>query len=228
MKKVMHKIAIAFVFAIYTSTYVSAQTDKFGRNYEDKVTSGGLAVSADISGFMLKGIGPVSSKPGAGVTGGGFIDFKMHRHLIMQMGLMLNYNTIRIINQESPVNSDYSSCGMEIPLYIMGRFITANNSILYAGIGVYTEFVLGCKLQTGDEIVNPYKQVVGSDASGKDVLALSDNNTGLRLKFCYEFPFRLQLFATTGMSISDIQGYVNQKGHIKPYKTSFGIAYRFR
>lgn len=203
--------------------------DKFGRRYEDKITSGGLTLNAEADAFWIYSIPGFESSPGLGLSFGGFVDFKVTPRFVIQMSLLLN-RCQSFIENASFVDgrNSFTSYGMEIPLVFMARFRFQRAGILYVGAGPYTEFVFRSQLVNGDEVVDPYHQVVGVDNSGMDVFALSNNNSGLKVKLCYELPCRLQFHATAGLSISDILGYAHSDAFVRPYKTAIGISYRIR
>ncbi|MGN1211950.1 MAG: hypothetical protein ACI4TM_09715, partial [Candidatus Cryptobacteroides sp.] len=71
-------------------------------------------------------------------------------------------------------------------------------------------------------------QVVGTDADGNDIFALSNNNSGMNIKLIYEFAFHLQLSFSSALSITDILGYDHSDCWMRPARASIGIAYRFR
>lgn len=209
----------------------SSDVDRFGKNYEDRVTSGGLVLSAESNAFIIHGFKGYTTTPCIGGSLGGFIDFKIVPKFVIQMNLMVNYNQFLMQNPAFVEHSHFSSWGLEIPLYFMYRLKLKNdNGIFYFGAGPYTEFVFDCHLKTGNEITNPYTQVVSSTQDGHDFFALSDNNSGVKLKLCYEMKCRVQFSATVGMSISDILGYPHssKETFVRPYKATIGIAYRFR
>lgn len=203
-------------------------TDRFGRNREDKVTSGGLMLTADLSGLMINNVNSFSSSPRMGIGIGGFVDFKVVRRMVIEAGLSFGYDHIGLRNPESTgVMENWS---MTVPILFMAKLPVKGGSsgTFYIGGGPYTEFILGCRTELGGETFNPYEQVVDQDENGDDIFALSNSNSGLAAKFIYELPCHFQIFLAQYFSLSDIIGYNHDSGGIHPYKTQLGIAYRFR
>lgn len=227
-------LCFVFILSLFCATPLYAQkndeVDKFGKRYEDRITSGGFILSAESNAFIVHGFNGYRTTPQIGGSVGAFIDFKVIPTLVIQMSTTVNYNQFYINNPNFTTQSHLSSWGMEIPLYIMYRLKLKKGGIIYVGGGPYTEFVFDCRLKTGEEVVNPYKQVVNSTEDGHNFFALSDNNSGIKIKFCYEMPCRVQFLATMGISISDILGYPHSSAnsYVRPYKAAIGVAYRIR
>lgn len=202
--------------------------DRFGRDREDKVTSGGLMLTGDLNGLLINNMNGFESRPGIGVGLGGFIDFKVTTHFVIESGLSFGYGHTGISNAE--VSGVMKNWTTSIPLFFMAKMPVRDGGggVFYLGGGPYTEFVVGCRTELGGSVFNPYEQIVGKDDSGEDVFALSNSNSGIAVKFTYELPYHFQIFAAQYYSLSDIIGFNHAKGGIHPYKSQIGIAYRFR
>lgn len=202
------------------------ELDRFGRPKSERVTTGGLSVQADVAGLWMKGVEGMSCTPGIGTSLGGWVDFKISEHVVIQCNLMMDWerNTLHQGNDTGSMKT----MGMVLPFYVLGRWDTPSGGIWYAGSGPYSEFVLQCETNLGGETFDPYKQVVGTDTQGNDVFALNNHNAGLSAKVAYEFPFHLQLYCSSDVSISNIFGFDYGDRGLRPYKFSIGVAYHFR
>ncbi|MCQ2291744.1 MAG: PorT family protein [Bacteroidales bacterium] len=219
----------SLLFSILVSSFAQhdRNIDRFGRDKDDKITSGGLLVSADVNSLWIHKFYGFNSTPSLGVSLGGFIDFKVTRGFVIESNLILNHETTRF--SDGGEIGRMTTDGMILNFVFSKVWTMKNNGLWYLGAGPYTEFVLHCKTKFGNDTFDPYNQLVGTGQNGENIFALSNNNSGLCLKTTYEFPFHLQLFLYGSMSISDIIGFNhNEKQFIRPYRCSIGVAYRFR
>jgi len=227
MKKRIFNFVIAILICLPVFAQRDHNIDRFGRDKDSKITSGGLFVSADLNSLWIHQFHNTTSTPNIGVSIGGFIDFKVTPKFVIESNLVLNHETLKYSTSRDI--GKMTTDGMELNFIFSYVWKMKKNGQWYLGAGPYTEFILHCKTEIGDETFDPYHQIVGTDLNGGDIFALSNNNSGLCIKTAYEFPFHLQVFIKASMSISDIIGFEHDKNHfIRPYRCSAGIAYRFR
>lgn len=202
------------------------EKDRFGKDKDEKVTSGGLAVQFDGTTLLIHNVDGFHSRPGFGLSVGGFVDFKITDRLVIQCNMYANREQSLLFRSDR--SGQMFTYGLSIPVCVLARIDRGKKGIWYVGGGPYTEFVLGCRTDLGSGVFNPYTQVVGTDAEGNDIFALSNSNSGLNIKLTYEFIFHLQLSLSAAMSITDILGYDHFGCWIRPARTSISVAYRFR
>lgn len=157
---------------------------------------------------------------------GGFIDFNISKHFIIQFNLMYFAEHTDLISNN--LHDKLWTLGMEIPVYAMARFGNAQTGYFHFGGGPFTEFSLWGKMKGDSGEMNPYKHVVGIDDQGEEQLAISDNHSGLAVCLGYELPCGLQLNATYQHSISDILAFKHQSAmSARPQKLVLGLGWRF-
>jgi len=192
------------------------------------IVSGGVKVQANMSHIWAHNVtGGVTTSPSFSGDIGGFIDFNISRHFLIQFNLLVAGE--RCIVKEGNSANPLQSIGVGIPVYMLGRFGNPDKGYFYFGGGPYTEFVIWARMNGADGPFNPFHHVVGTDElSGEEVLALSDNHSGLGIYLGYEFPFGLQINAAYQYSLSDIFAFEHDKGmSVHPQKAMLGFAWRF-
>lgn len=220
------KYLIIILLLSIVGSLAAQDKDRFGKDKDEKVTSGGLAVQFDGTALIINNVNGFHSKPGFGISIGGFVDFKVTEKFVIQCNMFANREQSMLFRSDR--SGQMTTYGLAVPVCFLARFGRAYKGIWYVGGGPYSEFVLGCRTDLGNGVFNPYTQVVGTDADGKDIFALSNNNSGINIKLIYEFAFHLQLSFSSALSLSDILGYDHSGCWIRPARTSIGIAYRFR
>ncbi|MGN0188633.1 MAG: hypothetical protein ACI395_03880 [Candidatus Cryptobacteroides sp.] len=226
MRNIRTYITAMLLIAIGAQRAQAQETDRFGRDKDEKVTSGGLAVQFEGTSLIINNVDGFSSRPGFGLSVGGFVDFKVTEKFVIQCNILANREQSSLFRFDR--SGTMTTYGMAVPICFLARFDRGDRGIWYVGGGPYSEFVLGCRTDLGNGVFNPYTEVVGTDAEGNDIFALSNNNSGLNVKLIYEFPFHLQLTFGLSGSITDILGYDHTGCWIRPARASIGAAYRFR
>jgi len=225
MKK--YTVILSLILLFCGSVAMAAEPDDTLRT-KLPIVSGGVKVQANLSHLWAHNVpGGIHTSPSFSGDIGGFIDFNVSKHFFIQFNLLAVGE--RCIVHEEISNEPLQSVGVEIPVYLMGRFGNARKGYVYFGGGPYTEFVLWARMNGEEGPFNPYHHVVGTDElSGDEVFALSDNHSGLGVFVGYEFPFGLQINASYQYSFSDIFAFGHDDGmSLHPQKAMLGLAWRF-
>lgn len=193
------------------------------------VVNWGLKTQANASNILLKGLpNEVHTEMAFGGELGGFLNFNISQKFFIQFNLMYFAEQTRVVSTTQ--NDPLWTLGIEIPVYAMARFGSAERGWFYLGGGPYTEFSLWATMDDGNGgTFNPYKHVVGTDEeTGEEQLALSDNHSGLGVLVGYELPCGLQFNASYQHSISDILAFTHGVTmSARPQKVTLGIGWRF-
>jgi len=192
------------------------------------IVSGGIKLQANMSSLWAHNVpGGIYTTPHFSGDIGGFIDFNVSQHFLIQFNLLGTAE--RCFVHDAGNAEPLQAVGLEIPVYLLGRFGSARKGYVYFGGGPYTEFLLWGRMNGENGAFNPYHHVVGTDElSGEDILALSDNHSGLGLYLGYEFPFGMQINASYQYSFSDIFAFEHGEGmSLHPHKAMIGLAWRF-
>lgn len=224
----MKKNIFFFVIAIVgMMTAAKAQvTDTIPKKMS--IVSGGVKWQANVSNLWAHNVpGDIYTTPHFGGDLGGFIDFNVTKHFFIQLNLLAYVERCVVRGAGAP--NPLMSVGLSIPVYLMGRFGNSDKGYVYFGGGPYTEFVLWARMKGENGPFNPYHHVVGMDEeTGDDVLALSDNHSGLGVYVGYEFPCGLQINAAYQYSFSDIFAFEHSEPmSLHPQKATVGLAWRF-
>ncbi len=202
----------------------AAATGEAEETKKEKVATGGLKLEAVGSSYLIGGF-PMSSSMNVGGALGGFVDFNVSKHFVIQVNLFGAYKQTDLYDTQQ---SRMSTWSIELPIYFLGRYSFADGSSISFGGGPYTEFILDGTLSNANGKSNPFERVVDQTEEG-DVFALERNHSGLGITVGYEFPFGFQINASARMSLTDIIGYEHERPYCTyPYSTSVGIAYRFK
>jgi len=221
------KRVLLSLFALLAFTAVRAQEPDTLRI---KPVSLGVIAEGNLSGAITRvaEISGLSMTPAMGFGVGGFIDYNMNRHLLMKFSLLGTVET-SVIRGNGP-DTRMMQAGMDIPLYLMGRFGSPRKGLFYFGGGPYTHFTFKAWSPDQADFEDPFRRVVHKDeVTGENKYALNDNNSGLGLILGYEFPMGLQINLTGRYSITNIVNYQSRAGSVvHPYKVSIGLGWRFR
>ena len=193
------------------------------------VVNWGLKTQANASNILLKGLpNEVHTEMAFGGELGGFLNFNISQKFFVQFNLMYFAEQTRVVSTTQ--NDPLWTLGIEIPVYAMARFGSAERGWFYLGGGPYTEFSLWATMDDGNGgSLNPYKHVVGTDEeTGEEQLALSDNHSGLGVLVGYELPCGLQFNAIGQYSISDILAFAHPNTmSAHPLKVMLSLGWRF-
>lgn len=194
-----------------------------------KVVNGGVRLQANTSSFIMNlgfpGHENTHSLMDLGGELGGFIDFNVSRHFIIQFNLILFAEHQRLINETE--KDRLLTLGLEIPIYLLGRYGNPEKGYVLFGGGPYTAFSLWGNMLGPSPVKNPYQHVIGQQDNGEQKFAVSDNHSGLAVCLGYEFPGRWQINATYQVSLSNILNIHNDHAYCYPQKITLGVAYRF-
>lgn len=220
----MKKIVIIFIMLLWAAAVFAQDRDTLRL----RPVSLGIVLQGNNTGSKMNiAEAPgLSLAPGLGGEAGGFIDYNMTRHLLMEFQLLVGMETVRIKNEGSTVRM--CTWGMDVPLYLMGHFDCGRSKIYFGG-GPFTHFTFGAWSPDQDDFENPYRRAVGiDDVTGETQYALNDNHSGLGLLMGYEWPSGLQVNLSGKYSVTDVINYPDTRSYQHPFKISFGIAYRFK
>ena len=139
MKKTNFWVLIALLFM----NVVSATAQETSQEERMPIVNGGLKVQANASNFWLKNIPTnpnLRSTMNAGGELGGFIDFNISKNFFIQFNLML-------FAEHSDLHNDNKkdkmwTLGLEIPVYLLGRYGNPRTGYVYFGGGPFTELAL--------------------------------------------------------------------------------------
>ncbi|MGN0235773.1 MAG: hypothetical protein ACI4BD_05640 [Paludibacteraceae bacterium] len=198
-----------------------------------KVVTGGFKLSATMSGMLLHEVvaaqaSPITAAPRMSGEIGGFIDFNCTPHLVVQVNLLLGAEHMLLRN--GATRDDLWIFGMNMPVYLLGRYEFGKRGAVQFGGGPFSTFVFR-GLMYGDsssEHTDPFKRIYSSDElTGEEHMVLADNYSGLGITVGYEFWFGLQINLGYQCAISDILNYPHTVSYALPQKGYIGIGYRF-
>ena len=226
MKKTIFWVLIALLFV----NVVSATAQETSQEERMPIVNGGLKLQANASNFWLKNIPTnpnLRSTMNAGGELGGFIDFNISKNFFIQFNLML-------FAEHSDLHNDNKkdkmwTLGLEIPVYLLGRYGNPRTGYVYFGGGPFTEFALWGELKGSTAKRNPYKHIIDGSNPEEEAYAFADNYSGLAAYVGYELPCRLQFNASYQFGISDMLLFEHDKStHAHTQKVTLGLAYRFK
>lgn len=222
------KTILMFILFVCSSSIFAAASDSTSPKH--KVVNGGIKLQMNSSNFIMNilssGYNSMTSQMNIGAEIGGFIDFNVSKHCIIQFNLMLVSEQQDLHNSGN--HDQLWTLGMEIPLYVLGRYGNPQKGYILFGGGPYTEFALWARMNGHTEGRNPYQHIIDTSDDGDSIFALSDNHSGLAAYIGYEFPFGLQINATYQASLSNILNLNSSAAYCYPQKVTFGIGYRFK
>lgn len=201
----------------------------------------GLLLQANLAGeqmYIAESV--LSAYPGAGVEAGGFADYQLARHLLVEVQCILALQSGTYVaaqqdpgfllwNREGTFSrvADMRLCGMDIPLYLVG-LLPSGSGAFRLGAGVFTHLTFRAWSPGDRDFVTPYKRVYSvDDVTGKPRYLLNDSHAGVGLLLGYEFASGLQINLSGKYSIIDIINYESERSYAHPYKLSLGLGYRF-
>ena len=210
-----------------------------------RLVSGGVFAGANISNFIItRNHTPMSSHMRVGGELGGFLDFTLTKHFIIEPQVLF-FAHQNYFKEADGTRNDLWSFGMEIPVYFLGRFGNLTQGYINFGGGIFTHFTFASnianKFKNQDETPTPIAQAPSVDPSTEVVYDMSklyslhDNHFGVCAMVGYEFSFGMQINAQYKVSLSDIAGFYSEmKGTaeanalIYPQSVSLVIGYRWR
>lgn len=223
MKKTNFWVLIALLFMNVVSA--TAQEERM------PIVNGGLKMQANTSNFLLKHISAnpeLSSTMNVGAELGGFVDFNITQHFLIQLNLMLfaEQNDLHQGNK----NDKLWTLGLEIPVYFLGRYGNDQAGYVHFGGGPFTEFDLWGEMKGSNAAHNPYKPFTENAELKEDTYAFSDSYSGgLAAYVGYEFPFRMQINASYKFGISNLLQFgADNSTPAYTQKVTLGLAYRFK
>lgn len=210
-----------------------------------RLVSGGVFAGANMSNFIItRNHTPMSSHMRVGGELGGFLDFTLTKHFIIEPQVLF-FAHQNYFKEADGTRNDLWSFGMEIPVYFLGRFGNLTQGYINFGGGIFTHFTFASnianKFKNQDETPTPVAQAPSVDPSTEVVYDMSklyslhDNHFGVCAMVGYEFSFGMQINAQYKVSLSDIAGFYSEmKGTaeanalIYPQSVSLVIGYRWR
>ena len=227
MKKV--KIISLLVLVLSTSTLSAVERDTISKT-NFPIVNGGLKMHANASNFLTRNIPNypnLRNTMNVGSEIGGFVDFNLGKHFLIQLNVML-FATQNDWSAGFSVDKMWTA-GLEIPMYFLGRYGSEQNGYIYFGGGPFTQFAVWGQIDNGKTKYNPYQPLSeGQDMTNQNYV-FSNNNSGLGAYLGYELPCRLQFNASYQVGISDLLLLEqNPKTFVCTQKVTLGIAYRFK
>lgn len=210
-----------------------------------RLVSGGVFAGANISNFIItRNHTPMSSHMRVGGELGGFLDFTLTKHFIIEPQVLF-FAHQNYFKEADGTRNDLWSFGMEIPVYFLGRFGNLTQGYVNFGGGIFTHFTFASnianKFKNHDDEPTPVVPAPAVDPSTEVVYDMSklyslhDNHFGVCAMVGYEFSFGMQINAQYKVSLSDIAGFYSEmKGTeeanalIYPQSVSLVIGYRWR
>lgn len=213
-------VALLFVNGVPIVAQETAQEERM------PIVNGGLKLQANASNFLLN----LPSNPNlrttmnAGAELGGFVDFNIAKHFLIQLNLMMVAEHCDVHNTHA--QDKMLTLGLEVPVYFLGRYGNKHAGYVYFGGGPFTEFNLWninqahpakSMFQHTNELVDMTDAVheFGNNYSG-----------GLAAYVGYELPCRLQFNASYMFGISS--NMLQKDSYAHTQKVTFGLAYRFK
>lgn len=229
IKEITGKIIVTLIlFASCSSLFAATSNDSIP--YKRKVINGGIKLQANCSNFIMnipiESHSAMKSVMNVGAEIGGFIDFNVSEHCVIQFNLMVFSEQQDLHNSGN--HDRLWTVGVELPLYVLGRFGNQQHGYILFGGGPYTEFSTWARMIGSTNGRNPYQHIVDTSEDGESIFALSDNHSGLAAYLGYEFPFGLQINATYQASLSNILNLNNSAAYCYPQKVTLGLGYRFK
>ena len=213
-----------------------------------RTVSGGVFAGPNMSNFIItRNHQPMSSYMRVGAELGGFMDFAVTKHFVVQPQVIFTAHQNYFAATDT--TNRLWSFGAEIPIYFLGRYGSLDRGYIQFGGGLFTHFTFA------SNVANKYKNVDESDAASatatttamprheqaedkydySKLYSLHNNHFGVCLLVGYECYFGMFINASYKVSFSDIAGfYKEMKGSevanalIYPQSVSLNVGYRFR
>lgn len=173
----------------------------------------GVKADATMSNYLLSDMKGMSSNMGIGFSVGGFAKWDLMENFAIQPELLINFRTSEF-KQKGKGTRDFEYWGMEIPVYAMGQWYTANDSRFYAGVGPYIGYGFNARYKSPEEKL--YKN---------DAMRRFDFGFGAQVG--YEFSNRIGINASYKIGIIDSLDEGKKDATMLPQRISLGLAYRF-
>ena len=194
------------------------------------IVTGGILGNANMSNFIIAhAAGEASSYMKVGGEFGGFMDFYVTKHFGIQWRAVFTVEQNRFA-----IDTTYRqlwSFGIDIPIYLLGKFGNMQKGYLQFGGGIFTHFTFAAN--KGSEYSNNLAEKIADPQFINQILVLHDNHSGLTATLGYEFPIGIQVNANYMVSLTDIFAYYHKVPDsgvkaIYPQRVSLGIAYRWK
>ncbi len=172
--------------------------------------SAGIKADANISNFILKDMGDVSSNMKFGASLGGFMKVDITEHFAVQPELLFHYkmSEIELLGDKT----DFEYWGVEVPVYAVGQW-NAGNGRFYAGVGPYIGCGFSAKYKTGDIDLYDTDYMKRLDFGGGATIGYEFGN-GIQINAGYKIGF-LNMLDTDG------------DAKMLPQTVSLGVGFRF-
>lgn len=172
----------------------------------------GVKAEANMSNFLLSDFDNASSKMKLGATIGGFAKFDITENFAIQPELLVHYQSSEL--KEAGKKRDFQYWGLEVPVYAMGQWYTANDSRFYVAAGPYIGMGLDAKLKS------PELKMYKSDRMNRF-------DFGVGAQVGYEFSNRIGINASYKIGFINAVDEYHADAKMLPQRISLGIAYRF-
>jgi len=207
-----------------------------------RLVSGGLLAGANMSNFIItRNHTPMSSHMRVGGELGGFLDFTLTKHFVIEPQVVFNAQQ-NYFREADGTRNDLWSFGVDIPIYFLGRFGNLEKGYVSFGGGIFTHFTFASNIKNkfknvDEEIPTPTPSTPTPEMlyDYSRLYSLHDNHFGVCVMVGYEFKFGMQINASYKVSLSDIAGFYSEmKGQevanalIYPQCVSLTLGYRWR
>lgn len=214
----MMKKVILLTVNILATLYMYAQTP--GQQNEMVKLEGGIKGDIVFLNFQTKEAPGAISTLTPGGSLGGFMDIWFKDWIGIRPELNLNYKQT-VMGWESN-SGKMKSFGIEVPIYVVGRFDVFKKHHIFVGLGPYTEFSCYAHWSIGNRDVDLLK--INSDGEPM----IQDNQSGFGAILGYEFGNGIAIDISYKLCCFNIlQPNSSQGVSLYPQTISLGMAYKF-
>lgn len=205
--------------------------DSLDQERQPRIVSGGIIAGSNISNFIIRSEQTlISSRMKIGWQLGGFLNFKVTNHFVIEGQLLLTSEQNRF--KEGEENNLLWSFGMEMPVYFMGKYGNMGKGYLQFGAGPFSHFTFASNIKGAYNNNDAVPQEAEPEKT-QPQYGLHGNHSGLAATIGYEFPIGIQLNAYYMVSLSDIFTYYQEnKGDMNPgvypQRVALCLGYRWK
>lgn len=227
MKKSYFWLLVVLLFVNVVSIKAQETEAKIVQEERIPIVNGGLKLQGNASNFLLNlpvNLDLRSSSMNGGLEVGGFVDFNVARHFLIQLNLMMvsEHCDLHYTNSKDKM----LTLGLEVPVYFLGRYGNGCAGYVYFGGGPFTEFNLCNFTQSSSAQSLSQRSSEVVDLSKVARTFVNNYSGGLAVYVGYELPCRLQFNASYLFGISS--NMLQNDSYARTQKVTFGLAYRFK
>lgn len=208
------------VLAVTLLTALNLHGHEAGQQNVGTKVEGGVKGDIVFLNFQTKEAPGAISTFTPGGSLGGFMDIWFKDRIGIRPELNLNYKQT-VMGWENN-RGRMKSFGIEVPIYVVGRFDVFKKHHIFVGLGPYTEFSCFAKWTRGNRDVDLLK--INSDGEPM----IQDNQSGFGAILGYEFGNGLAIDISYKLCCFNIlQPNTSQGVSLYPQTVSIGLAYKF-